>query len=61
VFDNSKIKRFVPGWESTVPLADGVAGSLAWFEADAARQVVSDDRNAQLDRIVAAYERALTV
>jgi nucleoside-diphosphate-sugar epimerase len=56
VFDNSKIKRFVPGWEATVPFAEGVARSLAWFDADPVRKVVDEEWSAQLDRIVAAYE-----
>jgi nucleoside-diphosphate-sugar epimerase len=58
VFDNSKIKRFVPGWQATVPFADGVARSLAWFEADPARQAVDPEWDARLERIVAAYEAA---
>lgn len=58
VFDNTKIKRFVPGFEAIVPFAEGVAESLAWFDADPARRVVDAERNALLDRIVAAYERA---
>jgi nucleoside-diphosphate-sugar epimerase len=56
VFDNSKIKRFVPGWEAVVPFAEGVACSLEWFEADPARKVIDEEWSAQLDRIVAAYE-----
>jgi nucleoside-diphosphate-sugar epimerase len=56
VFDNSKIKRFVPGWEAVVPFAEGVARSMKWFEADPARRVVDEARSARLDRIVAAYE-----
>jgi nucleoside-diphosphate-sugar epimerase len=56
VFDNSKIKRFVPGWETVVPFAEGVARSLAWFEADPARKVVDEEWSARLDRIVEAYE-----
>ncbi len=35
VFDNTKIKRAVPGFTCRVPWADGVRRSLAWFEADA--------------------------
>jgi hypothetical protein len=35
-----------------------MARSIAWFEADSARQVVDEERNAVLDRIVAAYEAA---
>jgi nucleoside-diphosphate-sugar epimerase len=56
VFDNSKIKRFVPSWEAVVPFAEGVARSLAWFEADPARKVVGEEWSAELDRIVEAYE-----
>ena len=56
VFDNAKIKRFVPGWEAVVPFAEGVARSLAWFDADPARKVVDEEWSAELDRIVAAYE-----
>jgi nucleoside-diphosphate-sugar epimerase len=56
VFDNSKIKRFVPGWEAVVPFAEGVARSMAWFEADPARKAIDEEWSAKLDRIVAAYE-----
>jgi len=55
VFDTSKLKRFVPGFQAAVPLAEGLARSLAWFEADPARKVVDEERDALLDRIVAAY------
>ena len=58
VFDNAKIKRFAPGVEANVPFAEGVARSLAWFDADPARKVVDEERNALLDRIVDAYEAA---
>jgi nucleoside-diphosphate-sugar epimerase len=58
VFDNSKLKRVVPGFRAVVPFADGVARSLAWFDADPARQVVDADRDALLDRILAAYRTA---
>src|ERR1035437_5655233 len=33
VFDNSKIKRFVPGYCATVPFAEGIRRTLAWFDA----------------------------
>jgi nucleoside-diphosphate-sugar epimerase len=53
VFDNAKVKRFVPGFEATVSFADGIAQSLEWFDADPARQAVDAERDALLDRIVA--------
>ncbi len=56
VFDNSKIKRFVPGWEAVVPFAEGVARSMEWFEGDPARKVADEELSARLDRIIEAYE-----
>jgi nucleoside-diphosphate-sugar epimerase len=58
VFENSKIKRFVPEFECVVPFAEGVRRSLAWFEADPARQTIDDDANQLWDRIIASYEKA---
>ena len=55
VFDNSKIKRLVPGFSAAVPFAEGIARSLEWFNADPARRVVDETRSALLDRITAAY------
>ena len=34
VFDNSKIKRFVPDYVATTRFAQGIRQSLAWFDAD---------------------------
>ena len=58
VFDNTKIKRFVPDYVATVPWAEGVRRCLAWFEADPARQTIDTEANAIWERIIAAYERA---
>jgi nucleoside-diphosphate-sugar epimerase len=55
VFDNAKLKRVVPGFEATVSFAEGIAQSLAWFEADPARRAVDEQRDALLDRIIAGY------
>jgi nucleoside-diphosphate-sugar epimerase len=58
VFDNSKIKEFVPGFEAVVPIHDGIRRTLDWFAADASRRTVDAAVNAQMDRILAAYARA---
>ena len=34
VFDNSKIKRFVPDYVATTRFSQGIRQSLAWFDAD---------------------------
>ncbi len=46
----------MPGWEAVVPFAEGVARSLAWFEADPARKIIDEEWSERLDRIVTAYE-----
>jgi nucleoside-diphosphate-sugar epimerase len=60
VFDNSKIKRFVPDFKCEVTWAEGVRRSLAWFEAHPEFQTVDNAASELWDKIIAAYERALT-
>ncbi len=55
VFDNSKIKSFVPGFEPTIPFREGIRRTLAWFAADSKRQLVDEAVHAELDRILSAY------
>lgn len=59
VFDNSKIKRFVPGFAARTPFAQGIRRTLAWFEADATRQQIDAGMSRRWDRLTAAYEAAL--
>ena len=58
VFDNTKIKRFVPQFQPKVTWAAGGRRSLAWFEADPARQTIDEPANRLWDTIIAAYQRA---
>jgi nucleoside-diphosphate-sugar epimerase len=59
VFENSKIKDFVPEFVCDVNWADGVRRSLAWFDAHPEFQTLDDEMNAKWDEIIAAFERAL--
>ncbi|HEX8985270.1 MAG TPA: SDR family oxidoreductase [Bryobacteraceae bacterium] len=56
VFDNSKIKRWVPGYRADVPFAQGIRRTLAWFDADPARREIDAEANATWDKLIAAYE-----
>jgi nucleoside-diphosphate-sugar epimerase len=56
IFDNSKARRLVPGWKARVPFAEGVRASIAWLEADPARQKI--DANETVERILTAWARA---
>src|SRR5450631_307902 len=60
VFDNSKIKRFVPGYCATTPFAEGVRQSLAWFNADPSRKQIDHQVNATLDKLISAYEKGMS-
>jgi nucleoside-diphosphate-sugar epimerase len=59
VFDNSKIKRFVPGFCATVPFARGIERTLAWFDADPARQQIDAEADRRWDRLIEAYQGSL--
>jgi nucleoside-diphosphate-sugar epimerase len=58
VFDNSKIKRFVPDFECNVPWSEGVQRAIDWFEADPFRQTIDDEASQLWDRIINAYVAA---
>ena len=59
VFDTTKIKRFVPDFQATTPFAEGIRRTVAWFDADPARQQVDAGMDARWDRLVAAYDLGL--
>jgi nucleoside-diphosphate-sugar epimerase len=60
LFDNTKIKRFVPDYVATTRYRDGIRRTLAWFDADPRRQTIDRELDAKYDRLIAAYERGLT-
>lgn len=53
LFDNSKIKRFVPSFRASIPFAQGIRETIAWFEADPKRMVINEKTNRLIDRLVA--------
>ena len=59
VFDNSKIKRFVPDFNCEVSWAEGVRRSLAWFEAHPEFRTVDMEWDALVDTIIENYEKAI--
>ena len=61
VFDNSKIKRFVPEFSCEVNWAKGLRLSLTWFESHPEFQTIDKEMNDQWDNIIAAQEKAFRV
>ncbi len=43
VFDNSKIKRFVPRVFAKTPFAQGIQRTIEWFDADESRKQIDED------------------
>ena len=59
LFDNTKLKRFVPDFSATTPFGRGITQTLAWFDADSARQRIDTAADQQWDRLIEAYQRGL--
>ena len=57
VFDNSKLRRVLPDFRAAVRFEDGIRASIAWLDADPARQKI--DANETVERILAAWRRAM--
>lgn len=59
VFDNSKIKRFVPGYCAKVPFVQGIQRTIEWFDAEPGRKVIDEEASASWDKLIDAYESGL--
>jgi nucleoside-diphosphate-sugar epimerase len=55
VFDNTKIKSFVPGFQAIIPFRDGIRRTLDWFAADEKRQRIDETVNEQMEMIIQSY------
>jgi nucleoside-diphosphate-sugar epimerase len=58
VFDNSKIRKFLPDFRAVIPFREGVRRAAKWFEADEGRRRVDQAVNEKTERIIEAYSRA---
>ncbi|MBU3027228.1 NAD-dependent epimerase/dehydratase family protein [Zobellia galactanivorans] len=56
IFDNSKIKTFVPGFKATIPFSEGIKRTLKWFDENPEHKIVNEDKNRQIERILQAYK-----
>ena len=57
IFDNSKIKKFVPEYKAVIPFIEGIKQTISWFEEDHTRQIISRESNNLIDKIIADYEK----
>jgi len=58
VFDNRKIKSYVPEFSPAVPWAEGVRRAIDWHEADPRRCTLDEEANRIWDKILDDYAKA---
>lgn len=55
IFDNTKIKTFVPDYKAIISFSQGIRKTLNWFEEKPERKIVNDETNKMMNRIIDAY------
>lgn len=55
-FDNTKVKRFVPSFQASIPFTEGVRRSVDWFMGDRTRQVVDPERDGEIDKVLKVWK-----
>jgi len=57
VFDNSKIKTYVPGFKADIPFSKGIRQTIEWFNADEKRKIINHEVDREIDRIIKLYNK----
>lgn len=55
IFDNTKIKTFVPEFKAIIPFAEGVKRTLKWFDEKPERKFINKETNTKIDAVLNAY------
>jgi nucleoside-diphosphate-sugar epimerase len=58
IFDNTKIKTFVPEYCATIPFHIGIRRTIQWYQADPKRMAVLESVNKMIDSILDQYRLA---
>jgi nucleoside-diphosphate-sugar epimerase len=56
VVDNSKIKRFVPGYLATMNFENGIRQTIEYFKDHPAYMKIDEEFDAKMDKFITAYE-----
>jgi nucleoside-diphosphate-sugar epimerase len=55
IFDNSKIKSYVPEYQAVIPFHQGIKRTLAQFESNPHRMQINPADHSEIERILKAY------
>ncbi|TVZ14661.1 SDR family oxidoreductase [Maribacter sp. MAR_2009_72] len=56
LFDNTKIKTFVPGFKATIPFSEGIKRTVKWLQENPEYQNIDDDTEAKIENVLKAYK-----
>lgn len=56
IFDNTKIKTFVPGFKATIPFSEGIVRTLNWLQEKPERQNIDAETEAKIENVLKAYK-----
>ena len=59
IFDNSKIRKLVPEFETTIRFDQGAADIVGWYDEDCSRCGIDAQLDVLMDRLVNVYTAAL--
>lgn len=59
VFDNSKLKKYVPGFKASMTFKEGFQRTYDYLKAHPELQVVDEAYEKQLDRVIAAFDHGM--
>ena len=57
IFDNTKIKQFVPDYKATIPFKEGIKKTLHWFDEKEERKKIVKEENELIDKILNEYKK----
>ena len=55
IFDNTKIKTFVPEFKATIPFTEGIKKVLNWFDEDETRKKLNPKDDEYMDNLINSY------
>lgn len=55
IFDNTKIKTFVPEFNAIIPFATGLKRTLNWLDENPERKIINADINEKIENVLNAY------
>ncbi len=59
IFDNTKIKTFVPSFKATIPFNRGIEKTVDFFNEHPERKIINPEVNSTMDKIIDAWRKKI--